>query len=93
MAESSLFKQTTDKNGKATLTLDKDAAASDDGKHSQGFTDLVQTINNKDVVSVNLVNADNNNTQMDGVGHFTVNLARNQTALDRIVPFKNGNPT
>jgi hypothetical protein len=92
VAESSLFKQTTDKNGKTTLTLDKDAAANYDGKHSQGFTDLVQTINNKDVVSVNLVNADNNNTQMDATGHFTVNLARNQTALDRIVPFKNGNP-
>jgi hypothetical protein len=90
--ESSLFKQMTDKNGKTTHTLDKDAAANYDGKHSQGFNDLVQTINNKDVASVNLVNADKNNTQMDGAGHFTVNLARNQTALDRIVPFRNGNP-
>jgi RHS repeat-associated protein len=68
VSESSLFKETTDKNGKTTLSVDKDAAASYDGKHSQGYKDLVSTINNKDVVSVNLVSGDNNNTQMDGPG-------------------------
>jgi hypothetical protein len=92
MKESSLFKQTTDKNGKTTMALDKDAAANYSGSHSQGFKDLVQTINNKDVVSVNLVNNDSNTTQSDGNGHFTVNLATNVTALDRIAPLKNGNP-
>jgi len=90
--ESSLFKSTTDKNGKTTLALDKAAAANYDGSHSQGYKDIVQTINSKDVVSVNLVNTDTNNTQFDGNGHYTVNLSTNVTALDRIAPLKNGNP-
>ncbi len=90
--ESSLFKSTTDKNGKTTLTVDKAAAGKYDGAHSQGYKDIVQTINNKDVVSVNMVNTDTNNTQFDGNGHYTVNLATNVTALDRIAPLKNGNP-
>ncbi len=89
--ESSLFKQVTDKNGKTTMVLDKDAAANWSGGHSQGFKDIVQTINNKDVVSVNLVNTDDNNTHNDGGGHFTVNLARNQTGYDRVNPMVNGN--
>jgi RHS repeat-associated protein len=89
--ESSLFKNVTDKNGKTTMVLDKDAAANYSGSHSQGFKDIVSTINNKDVVSVNLVNNDSNTTSFDGNGHFTVNLATNQTALDRIAPMRNGN--
>jgi RHS repeat-associated protein len=91
LKESSLFKNVTDKSGKTTMVLDKAAAANWSGGHSQGFKDIVQTINNKDVVSVNLVNTDENQTRFDGNGHFTVNLATNQTALDRIAPLKNGN--
>jgi RHS repeat-associated protein len=89
--ESSLFKNVTDKNGKTTMVLDKTVAANYQGGHSQGFKDIVQTINNKDVVSVNLVSSDDNTTHNDGGGHFTVNLATNQTALDRIAPLRNGN--
>jgi len=91
MKESSLFKTSTDKSGKTTMTLDKDAAGKWAGGHSQGFKDIVQTINNKDVVDVNLVNNDSNTTRFDGNGHFTVNLATNVTALDRVAPLRNGN--
>lgn len=67
--ESSLFKQTTGKDGKTTQTLDKDAAAKYSGQRSQGYKDLIQMINNKAVVSVNLVNADNNIRNADADGH------------------------
>ena len=91
MKESSLFKNVTDKNGKTTMILNKDATANWSGGHSQGFKDIVQTINNKDVVSVNLVGSDDNQTINNGNGNFTVNLATNRTAYDRVVPMKNGN--
>jgi hypothetical protein len=71
--------------------LDKAVAADYQGGHSQGFKDFVQTINNKDVVSVNLVNNDSNTTSLNGNSHFTVNLATNQAALDRIAPMRSGN--
>jgi RHS repeat-associated protein len=97
--ESSLFKETTDKNGKTTMTLDKDAAAKYDGKHSQGFNDLLTVINSKDVVGVNLMDnsvkgcgCDTNYGQQDSPGHYSVFIAQYQTAADKYAPFVNGNP-
>jgi hypothetical protein len=56
--ESSLFKQTTDKNGKTTLTLDKKAAASYDGKHSSDYNLLNAAIDNKGVINVQMIITD-----------------------------------
>jgi hypothetical protein len=98
MKESSLFKESTDKSGKTTMVLDKDAAAKWSGGHSQGFKDLASVINNKDVVSLNLVDnsvkgcmCDQNYGKNDGPGHYSVFLAQYQTADDKYAPLKNGN--
>ncbi len=60
--ESSLFKQTTDKNGKTTLTLDKNAAAGYDGKHSAGYNLLTGAISAKGTITVEMTDADTNRT-------------------------------
>jgi hypothetical protein len=52
--ERSLFTTVTDKDGKTTLILNKDAAASFDGKHSNGYNMLNQAINSKSVASVEI---------------------------------------
>jgi RHS repeat-associated protein len=86
--ESSLFQQTTDKNGKTTLTLNKDAAANYDGKHSDGYNLLTGAISAKGVITEQLTNSDTNVTTYDSKGNATVSLSRNVTAADSILPKK-----
>ena len=52
--ERGLFNTTTDKNGKTTLNLNKDATANFDGKHSNGYNMLTQAIGAKAVASVEI---------------------------------------
>jgi len=53
-SERGLFTTSTDKNGKTSLVLNKDAAANFEGKHSAGFNMLTQAINSKSVASVEI---------------------------------------
>jgi RHS repeat-associated protein len=78
--EASLFKTVTDKSGKTTLQLDKDAAANYTGKHSQGFSMLVQAIDSKNKINVSLVDSDTNHTTYQGA-NASVELARGVTAM------------
>ena len=88
--ESSLFKQTTDKNGKTTLTLDKKAAAGYEGKHSAGYNLLNAAIADKGVISVQMTNTDSKVLSVDGPHSMTVGLDRNEAGVDRgqINPFQ-----
>jgi RHS repeat-associated protein len=89
MKESSLFKETTDKNGNTTMTLDKDAASKWVGGHSAGFNLLTGAIDAKQTISVQLSADDRPYTGIpDARGNMTVSLPRNESALDRIAPLK-----
>jgi len=52
--ERGLFTTATDKNGKTSLVLNKEAAAGFNGKHSAGYKMLNQAINAKAVASVEI---------------------------------------
>jgi len=84
--EAALFKTTTDKNGKTNLVLDKEAAAKYQGKHSDGYNMLVQTINSKNTVTVQMSNFDSQ-TSYQG-NNATVSLGRNVAGIDRIAPMR-----
>lgn len=84
--ESALLKTTTDKNGKVTLVLDKEAAAKFQGKHSKGFNMLVQSINSKNTVTVLMDNFDSRTT-FQGKNAISY-LNRNVAGIDKVVPMK-----
>ena len=86
--ESSLFKETTDKNGKTTLTLDKDAAANFKGEHSAGYNLLTGAIDAKPTISVGLSDKDSFTSRPDAQGNVTVNLNRNVSPIDMISPLR-----
>jgi hypothetical protein len=52
--ERGLFTSTTDKNGKTTLSLNKDAASGFEGKHSSAYNLLTGDIASKNTVSVSI---------------------------------------
>lgn len=56
--EAALFKTVTNKQGQTRLVLDKEAAAKFQGKHSEGYKMIVQTINAARTVSVHMTNVD-----------------------------------
>jgi RHS repeat-associated protein len=89
--ESSLFKQTTDKNGKTTLTLDKNAAASYDGKHSAGYNMLNSAIGAKGTISVQMTDLISDQTVSDGHGNASVSLTRLEPTYDPNLPMKGVN--
>jgi RHS repeat-associated protein len=86
--ESSLFKQTTDKNGKTTLTVDKKAAAAYEGKHSAGYNLLAGAIDAKPTITVQMSNFDSYTSPADAKGNVTVNLNRNESKIDIIAPLR-----
>jgi hypothetical protein len=86
--ESSLFKQTTDQNGKTTLTLDKKAAGAYDGKHSAGYNLLTGAINATPTISVQMSNMDSYTGRSDAQGNVTVNLNRNESQIDISSPLR-----
>jgi RHS repeat-associated protein len=85
--ERALFTTVTGKDGKTRLTLDKDAVANFDGKHSQGYSMLVQTVESRKTATVVMDNKDSRTTFGDG-GNATVFLNRNIAAIDRIAPMR-----
>jgi RHS repeat-associated protein len=88
LAESSLFKQTTDKSGKTTLTLDKGAAANFQGQHSDGYNLLTGAINATPVITVQMSNFDSYTGAPDSQGNVTVNLNRNVSGIDLVSPLR-----
>jgi hypothetical protein len=82
MKESSLFKETTDKNGKTTMTLDKDAASKWSGGHSAGFNLLNAAIDNKGTINVEMTNSDSHVLSVDGPHSITIGLDRNAAGID-----------
>jgi RHS repeat-associated protein len=89
--ESSLFKQTTDKNGKTTLTVDKKAAAAYEGQHSAGYNLLTGAIDAKPTITVQMSNFDSYTSAADTKGNVTVNLNRNESQIDIISPLRGFN--
>jgi hypothetical protein len=87
--EADLFTTVIDKNGKTNLVLNKDAAAKFHGKHSQGFNMLVQTINSKNTVTVQMDNFDSR-TWFQG-NNATVFLNRNVAGIDVVAPMRDAN--
>ena len=84
--EAALFTTTTDKNGKTNLVLDKEAAANYQGEHSKGFSMLLQTIEAKNTVTLEMSNFD---SQISYQGrNATVSLNRNVAGIDRIAPMR-----
>jgi RHS repeat-associated protein len=53
-SERGLFASSTDKNGKTTLTLNKDAAGGFKGKHSSAYNLLAGDIASKNIVSISI---------------------------------------
>jgi RHS repeat-associated protein len=88
LSESSLFKQTTDKDGKTTLTLDKDAAKNFQGSHSDGYNLLTGAINATPVITVQMSNFDSFTGRPDSNGNVTVNLNRNVSGIDLVSPLR-----
>jgi hypothetical protein len=88
---SSLFKQTTDKNGKTSLTVDKKAAAAYEGKHSAGYNLLTGAIDAKPTITVQMSNFDSYTSAADAKGNVTVNLNRNESQIDIISPLRGFN--
>jgi RHS repeat-associated protein len=84
--EAALFKTVTDKNGKTNLVLDKGAAAKFQGTHSKGLNMLVQTINSKNTVTVQMDNMDSRTTFQGS--NATVYLNLNVGSTDRYLPMK-----
>jgi RHS repeat-associated protein len=84
MKESSLFKETTDKSGKTTMTLNKDAASKWSGGHSAGFNLLNAAIDNKGVINVQMVDHDDSGviSHNDSTHSITVGLGRTASPLD-----------
>jgi len=88
LRESSLFKETTDKDGKTTMTLDKDAAANFKGEHSAGYNLLTGAINAKPTITVGMSNMDSYTGRLDAQGNTTVNLNRNESPTDINMPLR-----
>jgi hypothetical protein len=87
MKESSLFKETTDKNGKTTMTLDKDAASKWVGGHSGGFNLLNAAIDAKPTISVEIWKYSDNVTDgKDAQGNVAVHLSRNSDPANSVSP-------
>lgn len=85
--ESTLFKQTTDKNGKTTMVLDKNAAAKWSGGHSGGFNLLNSAIDAKPTVSVEIWKYfDNVTDPTDAQGNVAVHLSQNSDPVNAIAP-------
>ncbi len=91
LSESSLFKETTDKNGKTTLTLDKNAAANFKGDHSAGYNLLTGAIDAKPIISIQMSDKDSYTSAADSHGNVTVNLNRNVSPIDAISPLRGFN--
>jgi hypothetical protein len=58
-SERALFTKVTDSSGKTKLVVDQNKASDFDGKHSDGYSLLVQTINSKNTATVVIGNDDN----------------------------------
>lgn len=86
--EAALFKTVVDKNGKTQLVVDKSAAANFKGEHSAGYNLLVGAIGAKQTITVGMSDKDSFTGVPDAQGNVTVNLNRNEAALDRISPLR-----
>jgi len=86
--EAALFKTVTDKNGKATLVLDKEKASDFKGKHSTGYNLLLKAIDAKPTITVQLGEEDSKTGPRDAAGNVTVHLARNVAPIDVIAPLR-----
>ena len=89
MKESSLFKQVTDKNGKTTMVLNKDASAKWSGGHSGGFSLLNAAIDAKPTISVEIwKNSDNVTDPKDAQGNVAVHLSRISDPANTVSPLR-----
>jgi RHS repeat-associated protein len=85
--ERALFTTVTGKDGKTRLVVDKQAAASFEGKHSKAYNMLVQTVDSKKTATVVMDNMDSR-TAFDGRGNPTVYLNRDVAGIDRVAPMR-----
>jgi len=90
--EAALFKTVTDKNGKTKLVLDKDKAADFKGNHSKGFNMLVQAIDAKPTITVQMIDQDSHILSSDPTTkNITVGLDRNVSGFDKVNPMRDAN--
>jgi RHS repeat-associated protein len=87
--EAALFKTQTGKDGKTKLVLDKKAAAHFKGQHSKGFNMIVQTIDAKPTLTVQMTNTDSQVLSSNPkTRDITIGLDRNVSGMDRVNPMR-----
>jgi RHS repeat-associated protein len=90
--EAALFKTVTDKDGKTRLVLDKGKAAAFKGSHSMGFNMLVQAIDAKPTISVEMTNTDSHVLSHDDrTKNITVGLDQKVAGVDVWAPMRDSN--
>jgi hypothetical protein len=88
--ERGLFSTVTDSSGKTNLVVNQDKASTFDGKHSDGYNLLVQTINSKNTATVVIGNDDNQTTYSGNAtsGNATVHLNINGDTVSGSLPLR-----